>query len=190
MDAANGRDFGAGNHATSSQPQRAAKVDTKRAAVVGVSFKSHELAELDRQRDALGGIPRSSALKLLWEHAGDAAAQAAKEQAAEAAQQQAAAAAVATSSQPLIDSLDAATKAWNDRAHQRRMIGANVNQITRYANTLRLIDTDIVDQQTLGDLVAALQGIERRLDHQAALEQVDEYIVIDARAIIDQIERA
>lgn len=160
--------------------------------VVGVSFRPDELKDLDRQRAGLrtrdSGRPsfsRAAAVKLLWKKFGDDAA-------TTATRQQSLAEADAQAAQPLIDDLTAATEAWNTRAHQRRMIGAHANQIAKFANNLLLTvrDGGEVSDEDIGSLVLALQGIERRLDVQAAAEHEDDQILAAVRTIVDQIRTA
>lgn len=160
---------------------------SKSRTVIGASFNDAELKELDRQRAQFGSddsgrpkLSRGGAVKLLWEKFGD-------DTATTATQQHSRAVADAKVAQPLIDALGAATKAWNERAHQRRMIGANQNQITRHANTLFLLDDDQVSEESIGDLINALQGVERALGAQFELEREDDQLLATVRAIVDRI---
>lgn len=164
----------------------------KQRTVVGASFNDDELEELDRQRVRLGtdesGRPRLSragALKLVWEKLGDDAVDAARAQ-------QALAAAGAQAVQPLADALDSLSAAWAERAHQRQMIGANANQIARFANTLRLAlrDGDTVNAETVESLALALNGIERQLAAQAAAETEDGRLRDAVRDLLDQLKAA
>ena len=150
--------------------------------VVGVSLDDAELAELDRQRALLGGIPRSTAIKKMWQRFGDDAAEV-------AAQSADVAASTARAIQPLVDALEAAVAAWNARAHQRQMIGANENQVAKCANVLRLDlrEGGDVDEEKLDSLVLADQRIARSPEQQVAAEREDDLVLADVRAALEQL---
>lgn len=149
--------------------------------VVGLSLRPDELDELDRLRAPLGDLARSSALKTMLLHLGDAAAQ--RAQAVQAAD-----VADAESAEPLIDALQDLTDAINARALQRRAIGVHSNQIAKLANVLRAAaergDAAQVSAAQVDALVHALHGIERVLSQQAAAEREDDMLAASVRAVL------
>ncbi|MFC0674556.1 hypothetical protein [Brachybacterium hainanense] len=149
---------------------------------VGVRFSPSELAELDRQRALLGGVPRGTAIKQMWQRFGDDAAEVAAQHADVAASN-------AKAIQPLVDALEAAVAAWNARAHQRQMIGANKNQVAKFASTLLLVlrEGGDVDEERLDALVLADQGIARSLEQQLAAEREDDLVLSGVRAALERM---
>jgi hypothetical protein len=154
--------------------------------VVGVSLSEEEIRELDRQRKRFGtdadGEPvqsRGGMMKLLWQSFGDdALGSAADARARAAAMEQAVA--------PLADKLEAVSAAWTERAFQRQKIGANANQITRFANTLllRAREGGDVDEESVGTLVLVLRRVERLLEEQSEKEDGDQAAVAELRALL------
>lgn len=175
-----------------------AATTSKARTVVGVSFKDHELAELDRQRARLAAsagskrklrkrkFPRGTALKLIWECHSDDAVGAVVQQRIDTADRESSPVAAA---QPLVDGLAELTAAWQARAHQRQAIGVHTNQIAKLSNVERFLTRDggQVTDETAQTLALALQGVKRSLDEQAAAEREDERLVAAVRAGLEQL---
>lgn len=156
----------------------ATKQTHSKRTVVGVSMSPADLAVLDAQTAQLGSPSRATALKQLWQHMGDVAAQ--RHQVVTAAD-----AAGAESVEPLIDALHEASQAWHQRAHQRRAIGVHSNQIAKLANVLSAAvtrgDLSEITSEQIDTITLALQGIERRLIEQSAAESEDDAVLAAVR---------
>lgn len=148
---------------------------------VGVRLNEAELKKLDAQRSQLGGASRAGALKHLWTVLGDAAVERILEQ-------QSVAAADRRDLQPSVDALNGASKAWQDLARQRQMVGANMNQVARFVNLLRLRvrEGEGIDEDALDRIELCLVGIHRSLEQQTASEATDDLALARFRVWLDQ----
>lgn len=148
---------------------------------VGVRLNEAELKKLDAQRSQLGGVSRAGALKHLWSVLGDAAVERFLEQ-------QSVSASDRRDLQPIIGALNGATKAWQDLAHQRQMVGANMNQVARFVNLLRLRvrEGEGFDEDALDRIELCLNGIHRSVEQQLAAEASDDLVLARFRAWLDE----
>ncbi len=82
-----------------------------------------------------------------------------------------------------------------DRAHQRRAIGVQNNQISKFGNVLAAAIRDgrveEITAERFDDLVLALQGIERQLIAQSAAESGgDDAVLAEVRVLIAKARAA
>lgn len=177
--------MGPAKKAPRKRPLRKLSPDAKG---VNVPMHPERLKKVDRVR-ARFGMSRGALVGTVFDHFVD---EAVKQMEGLEQRERALAAAEAQTLEPLVEALDRASAAWQERAYQRQMIGALENQVARFANILRLrlregeSEAEEMEEE-LYRLTLTLQGVERRLDEQEAAELEDDQVLAEVRALIRRL---